>query len=59
MTHAVDVVWEYVNPFFFEEQFFTRGLREPAEPRKPVVNNWVFRAFRYTAKEIDRAPRVN
>jgi hypothetical protein len=44
-----------VNPYFVEEPFFARGLGDPARPRRPVVNNWVFRAFRYTVEEIDRA----
>jgi len=37
------VVWEYVNPHF-----------SMAEGR-PGLNNWVFRAFRYSADEIARA----
>ncbi|MGH7308820.1 MAG: aryl-sulfate sulfotransferase, partial [Candidatus Rokuibacteriota bacterium] len=37
------VVWEYVNPYFF------------VEPGRPGLNNWVFRAFRYTPGEIERA----
>jgi hypothetical protein len=44
VTLDKDVVWEYVNPHF-------------AEAGRPGLNNWVFRAFRYTAEEIDRARR--
>lgn len=40
------IVWEYVNPYFF------------VEPGRPGVNNWVFRAFRYTPEEIARARRA-
>jgi Arylsulfotransferase (ASST) len=37
------VVWEYVSPHFFHES------------GRPGLNNWVFRAFRYTEDEIARA----
>ena len=40
------VVWEYVNPHFFVEE------------GRPGLNNWVFRAFRYTPEEIERARRA-
>jgi hypothetical protein len=40
------VVWEYVNPHFFPEA------------GRPGLNNWVFRAFRYTPEEIERARRA-
>jgi hypothetical protein len=43
VTPAGEVVWEYVNPYFFDE------------PGRPGVNNWVFRAFRYTPDEIAAA----
>ena len=43
VTSDGQVVWEYVNPHFF------------METGRPGLNNWVFRAFRYTAEEIDRA----
>ena len=39
-------MWEYVNPHFF------------TEPGRPGLNNWVFRAFRYTPDEIERARRA-
>jgi hypothetical protein len=54
VTHSGEVAWEYVNPFFFEEQFYLRGPDDRAKSRRPVLSNWVFRAFRYTAAEIDR-----
>jgi hypothetical protein len=37
------LVWEYVNPHFF----MTEG--------RPGLNNWVFRAFRHSPAEIERA----
>ena len=40
------MVWEYVNPHFFEE------------PGPVGLNNWVFRAFRYTEAEIATARRA-
>ena len=43
VTTAGEVVWEYVNPHFFDEA------------GRPGLNNWVFRAFRYTEEEIERA----
>jgi hypothetical protein len=43
VTAGGEVVWEYVSPFFFDE------------PGRPGINNWVFRAFRYTEKEIEAA----
>ena len=46
VTPARDVVWEYISPFFFDES------------GRPGVNNWVFRAFRYTAAEIEAARRA-
>jgi hypothetical protein len=55
VTPEGDVVWEYVSPYFVEARYFMRGLREPPETHRPVLNNWVFRAYRYTAEEIDRA----
>jgi hypothetical protein len=36
-------VCEFVSPHFFDE------------PTGPGLNNWVFRAFRYTAEEIEAA----
>jgi hypothetical protein len=46
VTPDREVVWEYVSPHFFRE------------PGRAGLNNWVFRAFRYTADEIDRARRA-
>ena len=46
MTPAGEVVWEYINPYFFDD------------PARPGVNNRVFRAFRYTEAEIEEARRV-
>jgi Arylsulfotransferase (ASST) len=43
VTHEGEVVWEYVSPHFFRE------------PGRAGLNNWVFRAFRYTPEEIERA----
>lgn len=43
VTRAGEVVWEYVSPYFFDES------------GRPGVNNWVFRAFRYTEEEIQIA----
>jgi uncharacterized protein (UPF0248 family) len=45
VTRAGEVVWEYVSPYFFHE------------PGRPGLNNWVFRAFRYTRDEIEAARR--
>jgi Arylsulfotransferase (ASST) len=55
VTPSGDVVWEFVCPYFVNEQFYMRGHGNAAEPRRPVLNKWVFRAFRYTAEEIERA----
>ena len=46
VTAGGEVVWEYVNPHFFEE------------PGPVGLNNWVFRAFRYTEAEIATARRA-
>jgi hypothetical protein len=46
VTRPGEVVWEYINPFFFDE------------PGAPGFNNWVFRAFRYTPDEIAVARRA-
>ena len=43
VTNDGETVWEYVNPYFFEEI------------GAPGLNNWVFRAFRYTPAEIAAA----
>jgi outer membrane protein assembly factor BamB len=43
VTREGEVVWEFVSPHFFDE------------PSGPGLNNWVFRAFRYSAEEIDAA----
>ncbi len=59
VTRSGDVVWEYVNPYFAEERFSVSGIDGAEESRRPVVNNWVFRAFRYTAEEIDRARKIS
>ena len=40
VTHEGETVWEYVSPHFFQE------------PGRVGLNNWVFRAFRYTEEEI-------
>jgi Arylsulfotransferase (ASST) len=45
VTRECQVVWEYVSPDFFRE------------PGRPGLNNWVFRAFRYTSEEIEAARR--
>ncbi|HTT80499.1 MAG TPA: aryl-sulfate sulfotransferase [Stellaceae bacterium] len=45
VTRAGAVVWEYVSPYFFDE------------PGALGLNNWVFRAFRYTEDEIAAARR--
>jgi len=46
VTQEGQVVWEYISPYFFE----ARG--------RPGLNNRVFRAFRYTAEEIEAARRA-
>jgi hypothetical protein len=46
VTNGGEVVWEYVSPHFFQE------------PGRAGLNNWVFRAFRYTADEIESARRA-
>jgi hypothetical protein len=46
VTQAGETVWEYVNPHFFDE------------PGAPGLNNWVFRAFRYSGAEIETAKRA-
>ena len=46
ITPAREVVWEYMSPHFFQE------------PGRAGLNNWVFRAFRYTPEEIDAARRA-
>jgi len=43
VTSAGEVVWEYVNPHF------------AVEPGPVGLNNWVFRAFRYSPDEIAAA----
>jgi outer membrane protein assembly factor BamB len=43
VTPAGQIVWEYVSPYFVPE------------PGRPGLNNWVFRAFRHTPEEIERA----
>lgn len=43
VTSGGEVVWEYVSPFFCDE------------PGRPGINNWVFRALRYTPEEIAAA----
>jgi len=45
VTRDREVVWEYVSPHF------------AYEPGAPGVNNWVFRALRYTVEEIEAARR--
>ena len=44
VSTAGEVVWEYVNLHFFHEA------------GRPGLNNWLFRAFRYTKEEIEHAP---
>lgn len=46
VTSNGEVVWEYVNPHFF------------TEIGRPGLNNWVFRAFRYSEAEIAAARRA-
>jgi len=46
VTRAGELVWEYVSPHFFDET------------GRPGINNWVFRAFRYTEAEIEAARRA-
>jgi hypothetical protein len=46
VTPDAQVVWEYVSPHF------------SLEAGRPGLNNWVFRALRYTAEEIERARRA-
>ena len=46
VTRERQVVWEYVSPYFFQEA------------GRAGLNNWVFRAFRYTPEEIDAARRA-
>jgi len=46
VTREGDVVWEYVSPYFSQE------------PPPAGLNNWIFRAFRYTPEEIERARRA-
>jgi hypothetical protein len=48
VTTEGDIVWEYVNPFFGKPFFGGPPTSE---------SNQVFRAFRYSAEEIDRARR--
>jgi hypothetical protein len=38
-------VWEYVSPHFFQE------------PGRVGLNNWVFRAFRYSEECINSIPK--
>jgi len=44
VTSAGEVVWEYVNPYF-----------GPASETAKAQNNQVFRVYRYTEEEIERA----
>ncbi len=46
VTRDRQVVWEYVSPHFADE------------PGAPGLNNWVFRALRYTVEEIEAARRA-
>jgi outer membrane protein assembly factor BamB len=46
VTRDGQVVWEYVSPHF------------APEPGAPGLNNWVFRALRYTVEEIEAARRA-
>jgi Arylsulfotransferase (ASST) len=43
VTRGGETVWEYISPHFFHEA------------GAPGLNNWVFRAFRYTEAEIAAA----
>lgn len=47
VTAEGDVVWEYVNPYF-----------GPASETAKTQSNAVFRVYRYTAEEIDRARKA-
>jgi Arylsulfotransferase (ASST) len=58
VTPEGEVVWEYVSPYFVKEPFYMRGFRDPAERGATGLNNWIFRAFRYTAQEIAVARRA-
>jgi len=58
VTRQGQVVWEYVSPYFANEAFFMRGLQDTAKIRAPVLNNWIFRAFRYTREQIEAARRA-
>jgi hypothetical protein len=55
VTPEGEVVWEYVSPYFVTEPFFHRGFRDPPELGATGLNNWIFRAFRYTVEEIAAA----
>jgi len=46
VTQGGEVVWEYVNPHFFQE------------PGRAGLNNWVFRAFRYTEDFISAISKI-
>ncbi len=48
VTSEGETVWEYVNPNF---------EHAPGKPDKPVRNS-VFRAYRYSQEEVDRARRT-
>lgn len=45
VTQDKEVVWEYISPYFAHEV------------GRPGLNNWVFRAFRYSPAEIETARR--
>jgi hypothetical protein len=57
VTRRGDVVWEYVSPYFVAEPFFMRSVRNNGDTQPPVVNNWIFRALRYTPEQIEVARR--
>lgn len=46
VTPEREVVWEYINPHF------------SLEAGRPGLNNWVFRALRYSPEEIEAARRA-
>jgi len=46
VTPEGQIVWEYISPYF------------AFEPGRSGLNNWVFRAFRYTPEQIERARKA-
>jgi len=50
VTHDGAVVWEYVNPYF--------GQRTTSTQKPETLVNQVFRAYRYSAADIERAQQA-